>query len=518
MLPEDNEDRNSTAIATPEREEDAIDPKTQSHIHQSSSNWAKLKRYWWILPVIAVILAIGGVAVWRLRNNTNTETTATQPAPATVSATTATRAPIREWVSSEGNVRAVDYKHLAFEVEGDVTYLARRGDRRLREGDRVSEGELLARVDDRDLQADVRQAQAAIAEAQQQRATAMANVASARSQVQQARSQVQQAQAQLQQAQTNRNLTQSELERYRLLYNEGVIAESEFESRRSRLQDAQANVTAARAQVTAAENQVDVARAQVTAAQEQQQATESQITTAQARLTQAQVALEGASLYAPFDGVVAYLNITEGEYYNPQIVSTQLAGDYQGILERIPIVVIDPTDYEVTVDLASTSGEQVAPDQLVLIDADSSLSQSDSQQSFLESARARGEVFSVNPAISPGGRAIEATIRVTEGEQYLEHGAQVLTWIAVDNKPNAVVVPLNAVVFRDRNPYVFVINPDTNTVEQRSIELGITGINRREILAGVTAGEQVVIAGQNRLVDGAPIQIAEEFQVRNKSF
>ena len=46
-------------------------------------------------------------------------------------------------------------------------------------------------------------------------------------------------------------------------------------------------------------------------------------------------------------------------------------------------------------------------------------------------------------------------------------------------------------------------------LEQRQVEVGIEGLTERQILSGVAEGEQVVVAGQNRLVDGATVQIAK---------
>ena len=500
---------------------------TSSDLEQVSPSEADkktnvFKKYWW-LALLGLLLA-GGVAVWQPWSNKAEETpTETEAVKLSVRTTKAEIAPIRAWVSSEGNVQAVNYKHLAFEVEGDVTYIADRNGRELREGDRVTKGELLATVDDRELLADVSQARAAIAEAQQNRAAAAAEVARAETQVAQARSQVRQAQAQVNKAQTGQNLAQTNLERYRLLVQEGAISESEFDSRISTAQDATADVSATQAEVDAATEQVRSAQAQVRAAQEQYKATQSAITTAQARLSQAEVALEGARLYAPFDGIVAYLNINEGEYYSPQVVSSQLGGDYQGILNRIPMVIIDPNQYEVMVDLAGSNGDRVEVGQPAFIASGGNIQQpmeasnsstaftdsnSDTQQEFLtDNARASGEVFAVNPAISPGGRAIEATVRLqpqtTEG---VKHGEQVLTWIAVAEEPNAVVVPLNAVVYRDQTPYVFVVNSE-EIIEQREVELGIRGITQQQIISGVEPEESVVTQGQNRLVDGAEVRI-----------
>ncbi|BAY84495.1 hypothetical protein NIES267_39910 [Calothrix parasitica NIES-267] len=487
--------------------QDEENEKVDKPAKEENKNQIKsaLKKYWWIIAVLVVLA--GGVTIIRpWENQSQEETSTTQTAKFSVRTTKAQRQPIRAWVSSEGRVRAARYKHLTFEVEGDVTYLARRNGRRLREGDRVKSGELLARVDDRKLVADVRQAEAAIAEARKQRAAARANVAQAKAQVSTARSQ-------LQKAQTARNLAATNLERYRLLINEGAIARQEFDTRQNAVRDAEADVGAA-------QSQVESAQAGVISAQEQLEATSSSITTAEARLTQAKVALEGASIYAPFDGIVAYLNYTEGEYFTPQAVSSQLGGDYQGILERIPMVVIDPSQYEVIVDLAGSTGEQVEPDQTAYVASENNLKnninnsvgENTVKETLVANARAEGEVFAVNPAISPGGRAIEAKIRLNPSTtQNIRHGERVLTWIAVEEEPNAIVVPLNTVVYRDQTPYVFVVNSE-GVVEKRKVELGIRGITQQQIISGVEAGESIVTQGQNRLVDGAPVRTVNSEQ------
>ncbi|MGB6294854.1 MAG: efflux transporter periplasmic adaptor subunit [Rivularia sp. (in: cyanobacteria)] len=506
------------------KEEDTADKPLLSK--KDNKIKAAFKKYWWVVALLAALG--GGAAITRPWESAPEEAPVTKTAPLSVRTIKAQRQAIRSWVSSEGKVRAAKYKHLTFEVEGDVTYLASRNGRRLREGDRVKKGELLASVDDRKLVADVRQAEAAIAEARKQKAASAAQVAQARSQVSQARSQVSQArsqvsqaQTQVQKAQTARDLAATNLERYRLLINSGAIARQEFDNRQNALRDAEADVRAAQSQVQSAESQVQSARSQVesaqagvTAAQEQLEATSSSIATAEARLTQAKVALEGASIYAPFDGIVAYLNYTEGEYFTPQAVSSQLGGDYQGILERIPMVIIDPSQYEVIVDLAGSSGEQVEPEQTAYVASEKNIKNSGSgktvNQTLIANARATGKVFSVNPAISPGGRAIEARIRLNPATtQNVRHGERVLTWIAVEEQPNAVVVPLNAVVYRNQTPYVFVVNSE-GIVKQRQVELGIRGITQQQIISGVEAGESVVTQGQNRLVDGAPVTVISE--------
>ena len=51
---------------------------------------------------------------------------------------------------------------------------------------------------------------------------------------------------------------------------------------------------------------------------------------------------------------------------------------------------------------------------------------------------------------------------------------------------------------------VFVLKGDT--VQQRAVKVGLTKDNSVEVLSGVSAGEEVVVAGQNDLRDGDKVR------------
>lgn len=461
---------------------------------------------WWMIPVLGLVLAVGGLSVYRLQGKNSEVATVAERAPLSVKTVAAEEGDIQAWVSSEGTVQAVRFKHLAFDVDGDITYLANKDGRSLRAGDVVQQGELLAQIDDRKLQADVIQAESAVNEVRRQRGAAAASVAQAEAGVASARAQVAQAEAQRSQAVSSRTLAQTESQRYRVLFDKGAISNSELDNRVNTFQDAGAQSQAADAQVSTAQAQVSTAQAQVVAAQQQMQAVDSQIETALARLGQAKIALEGTQIYAPFDGIVAYLNIRENEYYSLQSVSSQL-GNYQELLNRVPIVVIDPSDFEVTAQLPAASGDRVKSGQTTLVTQNATQLASASNN-LNERAEARGDVYSVTPAVSPGNRSIDVTARIKSGFANLQHGESVTLWVAAEEKEDAVIVPLNAVAFRNQVPYVFVVNEE-NIVEQRKVALGVEGLNEREILEGVELGEQLVTEGQNGLVDGAEVRIVQ---------
>ena len=58
-----------------------------------------------------------------------------------------------------------------------------------------------------------------------------------------------------------------------------------------------------------------------------------------------------------------------------------------------------------------------------------------------------------------------------------------------------------------RNSHVFFVNEAEGKVEQRSVEVGIEGLAKREIIEGVEPGDKLVTQGINRLVNGTPVEI-----------
>ena len=472
--------------------EDNLPPKTPK------------KRPWWVLLVVGIAL-FAGIFGYKhsasfLPQEEEETATVAEEAKLPVKVVPAQLSNIQAWVFSDGFATAVTKKHLTFQVEGTINYLKKINGRDLREGDFVSRGELLARVDQRKSNADITVAAAAQIEAKNQVITAVANL-------RQAEESVAQAQAELQQAQTNVSFAQADLKRYQELAAEGAMEQREVDVRETEYKNAQAAVIAAEAGVRSAQAQLKSAQTQVETA-------EAGVKSAGARLTQSSVDREDTEIRAPFNGIISRLNIREGDYWTPQIVNAN--ADYQTIIERLPIIIINPDQFDIDIELPAFQGARVRPGQraFILLDVDPSAATARRVDGANLMAMARengaiGTVFSVSPSVSPGERSVHVTIRVTPGIRKLQDGERVSAWIAVEDKNNAVVAPFNAFVFRDQKPSVFVVNQETGKVEQRQIQRGIEGLTRREIISGVQPGELLVTEGKNRLVNGAPVEIVE---------
>ena len=221
----------------------------------------------------------------------------------------------------------------------------------------------------------------------------------------------------------------------------------------------------------ATEAGIRLAQSKVDAAQTQVESAEAGVRSADAKLSQSSVDSENIELIAPFNGVISRLNIREGEYWTPQIVSA--SGDYQGIVDRVPMILIDPNAYEVNVELPAFQGGRIRSGQraFIVLDRDRAKATSGriTGEDLMELASASGTVLSVSPSVSPGERSVRVTIRIDRGTNNLQDGEQISAWIATEEKENATVALFNAIVSRDRANYVFVVNEADGTVEQRQI-------------------------------------------------
>ncbi|MEO1069873.1 MAG: HlyD family efflux transporter periplasmic adaptor subunit [Cyanobacteria bacterium J06638_6] len=256
---------------------------------------------------------------------------------------------------------------LSGRIEGYETNLGAKVGGRIaevtvREGATVTAGQVIARLDDAELQAQLEAAQAQVAAAQQQVNQAQLQVAVVNSQIQEtqltrqqaqgdaagrvsqseasvatARAQLAEAQAQEQEARSSLALAQSDRDRFAILVEQGAIpqqqfdqAQTQFETTRDTLAARQSAVAAAQQQVSAAQGVLtqaqtselnpDIRTAQLNQLQIQQEQARAQLTATQADLKQAQAnqaeieaRLNDLDITSPIAGVVVSRTVEPGE-------------------------------------------------------------------------------------------------------------------------------------------------------------------------------------------------------------
>jgi HlyD family secretion protein len=189
----------------------------------------------------------------------------------------------------------------ATQVDVSVKIAGRIVERLVKEGDAVTRGQLLVRLDDAELAAEVRRQEAALRSAQ---ATLRDLRAGAR------KEEIEDARAALASAEATREMTQREFSRNDELFRRGLIAAQDVDRARQAYQVAQAQERSARErlgllQAGSRPDLIEAARWQVTQAE--------------SALSQAQTRLKETTVVSPIDGVVLRKNLEAGETANPGV-------------------------------------------------------------------------------------------------------------------------------------------------------------------------------------------------------
>jgi len=251
---------------------------------------------------------------------------------------------------------------------------------------------------------------------------------------------------------------------------------------------------------------------------EQRSASQQEYDEAEAQLERARVSYENALLTAeesrivsPINGVVARLNIEQGYYFTPQQVqSTSEAG----ALNTVPVVIIDPSRYEITVQLPTFAHSSLAVGNPVLIQSGETAGRAASSPPQANSERlpaayaTQGVIYAISPSIDPSTRTFAVKIRTTEGEENLQDGEFVTAWLGGLRAEDTLTLPLNAVRYDNGSPFVFAFDPSTSTVSRADVSLGLQGTERQQVLSGLDAGMQVVTEGRSGLSDGDRVRLA----------
>lgn len=413
-------------------------------------------------------------------------TAAQDPAPAqgggtapAVAAEPVQRGTIRAWLSTEGTAQAVRREFLNFDRSGKVVEIGLDADGApLREGSRLTgpagdaPGQLIARLDQRDLEVALT-AQRAQAEAAQRR------LEGSRIAVDLARAAVGNA--------------RDTLGRTRQLVQERVAPQRQQQDAETALNEALGRQRQAEQELSAAEADIDAAAA---------------------RVAQAELDLEQSELRAPFDGVLSFLNIGRGDFVGPLQGSGLEPGQ---LVRRANAVIIDPSAFEVVSEMAGTLGPSLAPG----LEAQITWSGLDLFRAY-DAAVAAGQdpaqitlpvapavVHSVAPAVAPDSRTVRVRFRTTGRAAALMDGLYVAVRVQLQARENVLTVPIGALQFEAGQASVFVLDGDDGTVSRHKVQLGLGDGSRMEVTQGLEEGELVVTVGHEQLVDGATVRRVE---------
>lgn len=120
-------------------------------------------------------------------------------------------------------------------------------------------------------------------------------------------------------------------------------------------------------------------------------------------------------------------------------------------------------------------------------------------------ATVEGQLAFVENSVDLATGTILAKAEMANGDERLWPGAFVSVQATLGRDDNAVAVPSSAIQIGQKGPYLFVIRNDKATLTPVAVARTVGGDS--VISDGLSGGEQVVVDGQLRLVDGARVQV-----------
>ena len=115
-----------------------------------------------------------------------------------------------------------------------------------------------------------------------------------------------------------------------------------------------------------------------------------------------------------------------------------------------------------------------------------------------------GRVERISPIVDQTSGTVKVTVAI-EPKPGFRPGAFVRVEIRTDSKSNAIVIPKRALIEEDGQNYVYIAQNDT--AKRAKVELGYQREGMVEIREGVMPGQNVVVAGQGALKEGAKIKV-----------
>lgn len=419
------------------------------------------------MAVLALSLVVRGMG----RSAPSTTAAAPDVAPVTVAA--ATSGDVISRVLATGTVTSIRDAKLGSKLSGRVAVVL------VDEGSRVAAGAPLVRLDTGDLLAQEAQAQAAVAAA---RAQLQKVLTGARPQErQQSTDAVQQAQAALESAQASARWAQMTVDRDRSLHAQGAISQQDLDQATTQLGVARAQVAQAQAAHDSAVQNAALVR--IGSREEDILAARAQLAQAQAALAAIDVQLRDATITAPFAGTVTKRDVEPGQIVSPATTSTN------------PLLVLSQVD-DVYAEFVVPAQHrfELQPGQAALLAVDG-----------LPGQTFQGVVELVRPAADAPSRSFGVRILIHNASGALRPGMFARGAITVGVRHHVLQVPEGAVVTAATGPMAFVVRD--GRALRRALTLGDHHDGVVDVTAGLSAGEMVVVRGQDALTDNQAVTV-----------
>jgi membrane fusion protein (multidrug efflux system) len=116
-----------------------------------------------------------------------------------------------------------------------------------------------------------------------------------------------------------------------------------------------------------------------------------------------------------------------------------------------------------------------------------------------------GAVTRYSEAVDPSTRTMAVEIDIPNRDHTLKSGMYATVRLLIEQHPNALTVPSDAVLKDNAGTYVYAVVADT--ARQARVTTGVEEAMRTEILTGITDSTRIITTGQQFVRNGSPVII-----------
>ena len=455
----------------------------------------------WVLGLISLFLLIGGSYLAYRQLIVPRQQANQRPVVVPVERTNLSIA-----VSANGTVEPEQLVNVSPKTAGILKSLL------VKEGDFVSQGQVLARMDDSNVQGQLTQEQGRLAQAEANLRKLIAgnrpqDIAQAQARLKEVEAKLRkliagnrsediaQAQARLDSAQANLSKADDEFRRLQMLKNAGAISLQTFNQKRADRDSAQAQVTEAQQALSlqkagTRQEDIDQVRAEL---QQQQQVlnllkagtrqedidkAHAEVTSARGSLQSIQTQLNDTIVRAPFNGVVSRKYADPGAFVTPTT-----AGSSVSSATSSSILSLASTN-QVVANVAESRISQIRVGQSVVIKADAYPG---------KTFQGRVTQISTQAIVEQNVTSFEVKAALLNGaDKLLRSGMNVSVTFNVGELQNALTVPTVAITRQKNVTGVFVGAPN-QPPRFIPITTGATVNNRTEVKTGLNGTEHILL-------------------------
>lgn len=371
-------------------------------------------------------------------------------------------------VQATGSLVADEVSNIAPKVAGKISNIA------VNIGDFISQGAVVAKIDDRDARLELASAQASVKQAVAAVRQAEARLglspngsfnASTIPEVRAANAAYEQAKAELRQAQINE-------QRYRELVESGDVAMITYEQFRLTRDTAQTRVNSAKEQLDAQINNARQSNQQIKSA-------EASVEAARTNVQIAEQAVADTVIRAPFSGFISAREVAVGEFVSTATVIATL-------LRTNPM--------KVQMQVAEADVPSVVIGRSVSLEVEA-----------YRDRRFSGVVTAINPAVDATSRSAIVEASIDNGDNALRSGMYATARITKEGGSVGVFLPKSAIYNHAATQSFRAFVIEQGIAKLRVIQLGPEEGDSFQILTGINADETVATSNLDQLYEGAKV-------------